>query len=101
MAPAGRQGVVVNIMACAYVLYSEIRKQFYTGCSYDDSPESRLILHNHGQTKSTRFGRPWRIIHYEYFKDFLSARHREVYLKSGIGREWIKEEWQSGRMRRS
>jgi putative endonuclease len=41
--------------------------------------------------KQTRFYRPLDFIHAEEFKDRTEARKREKYLKSGIGKEWIKK----------
>ena len=52
----------------------------------------RLIKeHNNGKTKSTRFYRPWKLLFIESFPTRLEAREREKYLKSGIGRDYIKK----------
>ncbi|OUL60254.1 GIY-YIG nuclease family protein [Flavobacterium sp. AJR] len=34
--------------------------------------------------------RPWEVIHVEFFSSKSEAMKREKYLKSGIGREFIK-----------
>ena len=95
-------------MPCVYILYSENSNKFYTGSSRDDIPDNRLKAHNSGKTKSTKSGLPWILIHDEQYPDYTEARKREIFLKSGVGRKWIKEkygnykeEWPSGRRRRS
>ena len=61
----------------------------YIGMSQDVS--KRLLQHNAGKTRSTKAYAPWRLIHTEEFETREEARSREVYLKSGFGRTWIKE----------
>ena len=61
----------------------------------------RLKEHNRGKTKSTKAYKPWILIYEEMQPTFTDARKRENFLKSGQGRKWIREEWLSGRMRRS
>ncbi len=91
-------------MPCIYILYSEGRNRFYTGSSKEDNADSRLKSHNAGKTKSTKAGQPWKVIYEEQHTDYTAARKREIFLKSGVGRKWIKEqfghykeEWPSGR----
>ncbi|MCF8238150.1 MAG: GIY-YIG nuclease family protein [Saprospiraceae bacterium] len=72
-----------------YVLFSPSSKQFYIGMTQD--LERRIKEHNTGKTKSTKGHRPWKLVHSEVAKDRISARNRESYLKSGIGREWIRK----------
>jgi len=55
-----------------------------------ESPEKRLLGHNSGETKSTKGFRPWVLIYKESIGSRENARKREKYLKSGIGREFIK-----------
>lgn len=88
-------------MPCAYILYSEKHDRFYVGSARAENAETRLKEHNWGKTKSTKGYRPWLIVYQESFLTYTEARKRENFLKSGQGRKWIKEEWQSGRMRRS
>jgi len=52
-------------------------------------PEMRLMQHNAGYVKSTKGYRPWKIIYTESFSTLVEARNREVYFKSGIGREFL------------
>jgi putative endonuclease len=72
-----------------YVLKSEVVNRVYIGIT--DNLERRLKEHNKGKTKSTRFFRPWRILFTESYSTRIEARKRELYLKSGVGREFIKK----------
>ncbi len=50
----------------------------------------RLSEHNPHTTHSTKHGNNWRIIYTEEFASRSEAMKREKWLKSGVGREWIK-----------
>ncbi len=94
-------------MPCVYILYSEGTNKFYVGSSRNGSADNRLKSHNAGKSKSTKGGRPWRLIYEEQSSDYGEARKKENFLKSGVGRGWIKESskvmegWPSGLRRRS
>jgi putative endonuclease len=75
-------------MIYVYVLYSAEYDRTYTGISID--AEKRLKQHNGKENKSTKAYVPWKLIHVEHFDNRIEARKREKYLKSGIGREYIK-----------
>lgn len=75
-------------MYVVYVLESETHKRVYIGMTND--LERRIKEHNNGKTKSTRFYKPWKVLFTESFSTRTEARKREKYLKSGIGREFIK-----------
>ncbi|MCF6180685.1 GIY-YIG nuclease family protein [Lutibacter sp.] len=75
-------------MFYVYVLYSKKHNRKYTGMTIDI--ERRLKEHNTKQNKSTKAYAPWEVIFKEAFKTRLEAREREKYLKSGVGREFIK-----------
>jgi putative endonuclease len=76
-------------MYIVYVLQSETFKRVYIGMTND--LERRIKEHNIGKTKSTRFYKPWKVLFTESFSNRTEARKREKYLKSGIGREFIKK----------
>ena len=80
-------------MPCVYILYSISKNRFYVGSSRKDGAEGRLKSHNAGKNKSTKAGRPWGLIYEEQCSDYTDARKKENYLKSGVGRRWIKEEF--------
>ena len=75
-------------MYFVYAIYSEIRNYIYVGLTNDIS--RRLKEHNLGYNKTTRPYRPFRLILSEKFETRLKARTRERYLKSGIGKEFLK-----------
>jgi putative endonuclease len=52
-----------------------------------------------GRVKTTKSRRPVQLIYSEEFENYTDARKREIYLKSGTGRDWLKtkmEGWPSG-----
>jgi putative endonuclease len=72
----------------AYVLKSEIDCRLYKGVTSD--LKRRLNEHNSGYNKSTKRYIPWTLVYFEEFNTFAEARKRELYFKSGSGREFIK-----------
>ncbi|TEB43569.1 GIY-YIG nuclease family protein [Flavobacterium circumlabens] len=72
-----------------YILYSETFNKNYTG--FTSNLMERFKSHNHLGTKgyTVKF-RPWMVIHVEFFSSKSEAMKREKYLKTGIGREFIK-----------
>jgi putative endonuclease len=78
-------------MVFVYVLRSSVDGRFYVGMS--ENVTLRLAQHNKGFTKSTKGYRPWELFFFEEYDTRESARKREIYLKSGIGKEYIKSKW--------
>ncbi len=75
-------------MAYVYVLKSLKDSKFYIG-STRQTIGKRLLRHNSGQVISTRNRLPFILLHSESFSDYTNARKRELYLKSGSGREHL------------
>lgn len=73
----------------AYILYSYKDKGLYIG--FTTELKNRLIKHASGEVTSTRERRPLKLIHYEYFVNKVDAKAREEFLKSGYGREQMKQ----------
>ena len=71
-----------------YALYSKDYDRVYVGMSQD--PNNRLKEHNNGSTKSTKPYRPWVKVYQESVGEIGQARKREVQLKSGSGKEYIR-----------
>jgi len=71
-----------------YTLLSLKDKKFYTGLT--TNLRNRLQQHARGEVKSTRERRPLKLIHYEYFIDKDDAKAKEIFLKSGFGRNQLK-----------
>jgi putative endonuclease len=75
-------------MFFVYAIMSEKDGRIYVGmCS---NVEVRLKEHNSGKTKSTKGFRSWKLIYKEEAVNRIEARKREIYLKSGIGKEFLK-----------
>ncbi len=75
-------------MFFVYAIKSEKDGRIYVGMSAD--AEARLKEHNAGKTKSTKGYTPWRLIYKEEVINRVEARKREIHLKSGIGKEFLK-----------
>ncbi len=79
-------------MFFVYVIYSNNPSlRFYVGMT--ENVEKRIKQHNNGETKSTKGYLPWKLFFFETFPTRKEARLREVYLKSGSGKENIKNKW--------
>ena len=72
-----------------YTLLSLKDNKFYAGLT--TNLKERLQAHARGKVKSTRYRRPLKLIHCEYFITEQDARAREVFLKSGFGRNQLKQ----------
>jgi len=70
-----------------YVLQNKDRK-WYTGSTKD--LRKRILQHNSGKNKSTKYGIPWKLIYCEIGINQKDTRARERYLKSGMGRKYLK-----------
>ncbi|NDV15446.1 GIY-YIG nuclease family protein [Muricauda sp. TY007] len=75
-------------MYYAYVLQSMVDGRLYKG--HCENIESRLRDHNTGKTRSTKGYVPWKLVYFETFESREEAIERERYLKSGVGREFLK-----------
>ncbi len=71
-----------------YVLESEKDGLWYTG--YTDNLRRRMAEHDKGSTASTKSRRPWKLIYYEACLDQKDALAREKYLKSGMGKRYLR-----------
>lgn len=65
-----------------------MRNYIYVGLA--DNVERRFKQHQQGENKTTAPYRPFEIILVENFGTRLEARQREKYLKSGIGKEFLR-----------
>jgi putative endonuclease len=64
------------------------RGYIYVGLT--NNLERWVYEHNSGQNKTTRAYRPFVIILADSFPTRVAARSREKYLKSGVGKEYLK-----------
>ena len=75
-------------MYYVYLLMSLKDFRFYTGYSSDIN--RRLSEHNKGLNISTRGRRPFKLIYYEACLNQEDAKAREKYLKTGMGKRYLK-----------
>ena len=76
------------LMFTVYVIKSIERNYIYVGIT--DNLDRRLNQHQTGQNKTTKPYLPFVLIRTEQFETRLDARKREIYLKSGVGKEYLK-----------
>ncbi|MFB0516741.1 MAG: GIY-YIG nuclease family protein [Candidatus Neomarinimicrobiota bacterium] len=84
-------------MFLTYVLHSPSHDRSYIGQT--DNLDTRLSRHNAGLVRSTKAFRPWELLHIEKYSSRAEAMRRERELKSHKGRDWIRTELLSGRVR--
>ncbi len=75
-------------MYFTYAIKSKNKNYIYVGIS--NNPERRIEQHNLGYNRTTKAYRPFNILLIEKYKDRIDARQREIYLKSGCGKEYLK-----------
>ena len=71
-----------------YALLSEKTNEIYVGMTIH--LDQRVKEHNSGKSKFTKGRMPWKLVYSEICNGRLEARKRELYLKSGIGKEFLK-----------
>lgn len=71
-----------------YVLRSQKNGRWYTGYTYN--LQKRLRQHNEGKSQYTSHRGPYEVIYYEVCGNENDARAREKYLKSGMGKRYLK-----------
>ena len=72
-----------------YVLKSLKNDRFYTGST--NSIMRRLEDHNNGRSKATKNNRPFVLVHQERYDNRSQAYKREMYFKTGKGRDELKK----------
>ena len=74
---------MINMKYFVYILQSLKDRKFYIGCTSDLN--KRVVEHNQGKNRSTRFRIPLVLIYSEEFDDKYLAFKREFFLKSTKG----------------
>ena len=75
-------------MYYVYVLLSEKDGNFYTGST--NNLKRRLQEHKSGNVESTMHRKPLELIYYEACLNESDAKQREKYLKSGMGKKYLR-----------
>ena len=76
-----------------YVLKSQKDKKLYVG--YTNDLKSRFEQHCKGQVSSTKDRRPFELIYSEACLDKHDAMHREEYLKTAYGKQFLRSRLKS------
>ena len=76
-------------MVFLYILQNKYKKHYIGITSL--SPNERLRRHNKGDVRSTRLGRPWKLIYIERFDSVQETRKREKKIKSWKGGNAFKK----------
>lgn len=76
-----------------YVLRSQKDKKLYVG--YTNDLKSRFEQHSKGQVSSTKDRRPLKLIYSEACLDKHDAMHREEYLKTAYGKQFLRNRLKS------
>jgi len=80
-------------MIIVYVLRSQSSGKLYTGQT--EKIERRIEEHQQGIARYTKGRGPWDLIYFEEYSTRADAMKREKYLKSGMGRAWLKSKLDS------
>ena len=72
-----------------HILKSASDGKTYAGST--NNLDRRLKQHNSGRVKSTKHRIPFKVLFIEEFATLSEARKREVWWKSGAGRDKLKE----------
>ena len=67
-----------------YILFSEIRSRYYVGQT--SNIKNRIIKHNQGNVKSTKYGVPWKLV----LQIEVSTRSEAIILESKIKKRGAK-----------
>ncbi len=81
-------------MHYVYFFHSAKDGKFYTGVTND--LKKRLAEHKKGYVRSTKRRRPLALIYYEACLNEEDAARRERYLKSGMGKRYLKQRLREG-----
>ena len=75
-------------MTWVYIIKSE-EDYIYVGSTTD--LQKRIFQHNNKLAGWTKRGSNWKVIHTEEFETYSEARKKEKWVKTGVGREFIRK----------
>ena len=76
-------------MYWVYIIYCKPFDRYYIG--YSEDPNHRLIEHNEGINRSTKFGAPdWVLVYTESFRSRIDAMRREKAIKARKSKKYIQ-----------
>ncbi len=72
-----------------YILYSDTLSRYYSGQTADI--EDRLIRHNQGREKSTKNGKPWRLVWFIQVPNRSEALKLEQKIKKRGAKRFLED----------
>jgi len=75
-------------MYYVYILQSKKDGELYTGCTND--LRKRIKMHNSGEISSAKLRKPFELVYYEAYQNKKDAFQREMFFKTGWGRNYIR-----------
>lgn len=72
-----------------YLLFSLKDNKLHIG--YSDNLKQRIQDHMNGKVRATKYRRPLKLIHFEAFGNIKNGKVKERFLKSGYGRDQLKQ----------
>ena len=72
-------------------VYVIISKEGYQYIGSTTDIEKRMYQHKNHLAGWTKRGTEWRLVYKEEFKTYSEARKREIWMKTGVGREYLKK----------
>ena len=81
-----------------YILKASRTGKRYVGITVD--LDRRISQHNANWSRATRGQGPWKLLYSETCEDYVSARKRERFFKSGPGHAFLKVYLEGVRVRR-
>jgi len=85
---SGNNNPVRDHFCYVYLLQSLKNYKFYTGFTHD--LRKRFYQHQHNFSRYTKYKGPFKLIYYEACLNEYDALAREKYLKSGMGKRYLK-----------
>ncbi len=85
----GGKTATVNFMFVVYVLKSLKDGNMYIG--HTANMQKRFSAHQKGKVRSTKSRRPFELAYTEKYSTKSEAYKREMFLKTGIGRKFLRE----------
>lgn len=82
---------ILVYMFYVYILECKEDKAWYIGYSSDLKQRIKAHLSGTG-ARTTKLKNSWELIYYEAYKNSKDAKGREIFLKSGSGRTYIKRQ---------
>ena len=80
-----------------YILKSLKNNSYYIGSTKD--LQTRIIFHNSGRVKATKYKRPYRLVFHQEFRDYKTAQRIEKRIKNWKRRDFIEKIIRDGKIK--